>query len=111
MSPIRQEPKVISCLLFQYKGGEDILIGEYADYDTAYKVARDVATRDPSYRVFKTIETFTRVRECSFNRHRREDEQELLAGRDAEAKARAKVLTELSDEQLNMVIQENGLDF
>jgi hypothetical protein len=109
VSSIRQQPQVVSCLLFQYRGGENVLVGEYPDYETAYKAARD--TNDPDYRIFKTVETFTRTRECSFNRHKREEERELLANRDTNARSRAQDLTELSDQQLNEIIKKNGLGF
>lgn len=106
MSLIRSNPQIVSCLLIQFRGGENVVIGEYPDYDAAYKAARD--TPDDGYRVFKTIETFTRTREVSFNHNKRSQEAELLRNRDDSAAARAAALSKLTADDLNQLITNGG---
>lgn len=109
MSSIRNEPKIVNCILIQFRGGENIVIGEYRDYDAAYKAACQLS--DDQYAIFKTIETFTRTREISLRVDRRTQDAKLMADRDAEAITRAAMLKTMSDEELDRKINDNGMLF
>jgi hypothetical protein len=107
MTKLRMEPKVVSCLLIHYKGGEDVVVGEFTNYEEAYKAARNMGG-DRKYRIFKTVETFVRVREMSFRHTKKEFDQQLLIERDTAAKDRSLALSQLSDQELQDKIKNNG---
>jgi hypothetical protein len=108
VSQIRMQPKPLSCMLIHLKGGEDVVVGTYDNYEEAYQAAK--AIKSGEYKVFKTIELFTRVREISF-RSQKQFDQQLLIERDASAKERSNVLGNLSDADLQEKINQGGVQF